>query len=224
MPFWREIRMDPRSTRRPWRAVHWDPRSFTCRSRIHCDHWYIATFAKRFLVLLVIETFCFRCPSTSLCLEVRVCTPYVISTSVHICLNQRCIQTSGDGVKLSVEDPWSSEPLPKKMKASRFSPTLISKAPFRALSGPLAPDMGTMRPKIGRCRHGIDPLMHVNYLFSFNIDSERLQYFTARIINWPPGSKRGRGIQPFHLPWLRYRLTFIDLKSHCCYSWRKQHE
>ena len=94
------------------------------------------------------------------------------------------------GVKLAMDGPPGQVgPLPK-MKISRFSPTLLSRAPLGPRLGPLKPKMGHLRLKIDHCRPDMRPLKHASRLFLSNFDSERLHYLKVRIKNVPPGSER----------------------------------
>ena len=64
----------------------------------------------------------------------------------------------------------------------------------RALRGPgwavLSLECPHTHTEIGPCRPGMDALKHVNYLFSFNVGSEGLQYLIVWTENEPQGSER----------------------------------
>ena len=66
--------------------------------------------------------------------------------------------------------------------------------------------------KIDHCRPDMGPPKHVNCLFSLNFKSERLQYLTVRIKNWPPESERVVKSHPFPLVALLYpaEIMLID--------------
>ena len=71
-------------------------------------------------------------------------------------------------------------------RCSLCLPTFFEWA-LRHWMGPLHPGMGPLRPKICPYRPDVDVPKHANYLFSLNVDSDRLQYLILRTENGPTG-------------------------------------
>ena len=103
------------------------------------------------------------------------------------------------GVKWTREGPLVKWSPPKNGKKSFFVHFIFEGPPW-GLHGPSWARDGPLRPDIDSCGPSMDPLNHVNSLFTWNVDGEILQHLTAWTENGVQGTERRVKFYPFTPP------------------------